>query len=183
MLVEIYLPREDSYLMERALNTLELKDKKVLEVGCGSGYLSIHCAKKKAIVSCLDINKDAINYTLENANKNKVKINAFQSNLFENVNEKYDLIFFNPPYLISDEIKYIALDGGKDGREIIDKFLEDFDKHLNENGIALLLHTDYNDLEKTKKILDKKGFVLEIITQEHLFFEELYILKLFHKII
>lgn len=175
---EIYLPREDTYLMESALNKLNLKNKKVLEIGTGSGYLAIFCAKKGAEVSAIDINPKAVEYARKEARKNNVKIKFVVSNLFERIKDKYDIIFFNPPYLVSDKIEHTALDGGKEGREIIDKFLLSFDKHLNEKDLVLLLHTDYNNLEKTRKILKKKSFSCKIVTKQHLFFEELYILEI-----
>ncbi len=175
---EVYLPREDTYLMQSVLEKIDLKNKQVLEVGTGSGYLAIFCAKKAAKVTAIDINSKAVEYAKKEAKKEKVKISFFQSDLFSNVKEKFDIIFFNPPYLVSDEIKDVALDGGKVGREIIYKFLLHFDKHLIEKGFALLLHTDYNNLEKTRKILQKKGFSFSIVAKQHLFFEELYILEI-----
>jgi len=177
---EIYLPREDTYLMEQALSRFNLKNKKILEMGCGSGYLSIYCAKQNAIVTAIDINIDAIKYASEQAKKEKLKINFIESDLFFALNkeQKFDIIFFNPPYLVSDEIKELALDGGKDGREIIDKFLKDFDKYLLPEGFVLLLHTDYNNLVDTKELLEEKGFDFDILEKEHLFFEDLYILKI-----
>lgn len=176
---EIYLPREDTFLMEKALKKQLLKNKSVLEIGCGSGYLSIYCAKQNAIMTSIDINENAIYYAKKKAEKNNVKIKFIESNLFENVKNKYDIIFFNPPYLISDEIKELALDGGKEGREIIDKFLDCFSNYLKEKGFALLLHTNYNNLNKTEKKLKKIKFKYEIIEKQHLFFEELYILKIY----
>jgi release factor glutamine methyltransferase len=177
---EVYLPREDTYLMEQALNNFVLKNKSILEIGCGSGYLSIFCAKNGANVTAIDLNHKAITYAKKQAEKEKVRIDFIQSNLFESLNpkDKFDIIFFNPPYLVSDNIDYLALDGGKKGREIIDKFLNVFEKHLEPNGFVLLLHTDYNDLKETEEKLAQKSFRFEIIEKQHIFFEDLYILKI-----
>lgn len=176
--LEVYLPREDTYLMQFVLDKTDLKGRKVLEIGTGSGYLAILCAKKGGLVNAIDINPDAIELAKKNAKKEKVKIDFQLSNLFSTIKDKYDIVFFNPPYLVSYKIKDLALDGGKEGREIIDKFLLHFDKYLNEKGFVLLLHTDYNNLEKTKNILQKKGFEFSIVAKQHLFFEELYILEI-----
>lgn len=177
---EVYLPREDTYLMEKALAKYSLNGKKVLEIGTGSGYLSIFCAKRDAKVTAIDINNKAITYAKGKASTEKLDINFFQSNLFEKIDskKKFDIIFFNPPYLVSDNLDYLALDGGKKGREVIDKFLKGFDKYLSKDGFALLLHTDKNDLKQTKEILKKKGFNFKIVAKQHLFFEELYVLEI-----
>ena len=178
---EVYLPREDTYLMEQALKPLVLKNKKILEIGCGSGYLSIYCAKRGAQVTSIDINHKAVSYAKRQAEKEKQPIKFLQSNMFESldVKERFDIIFFNPPYLVSDNLDFLALDGGKKGREIIDKFLDVFNKYLEPDGFALLLHTDKNDLKQTKEILAKKSFRFEIIEKQHLFFEDLYVLKIY----
>jgi len=178
---EVYPPREDTYLMEQALSRFNLKNKMVLEMGCGSGHLSIYCAKQNAVVTAIDINPDAIKFASEQAKKEKVKINFIESDLFSalHADQKFDLIFFNPPYLVSDGFVELALDGGKDGREVIDKFLKDFDKYLLSDGFVLLLHTDYNNLIDTEELLEEKGFDFEIIDKEHIFFEDLYILRIY----
>jgi len=180
---EVYLPREDTYLLESALKKIDLKNKKVLEIGCGSGYLSIYCALHNANITAIDINPKALQYASNEAKKANVKINFIISDLFKALNkqDKYDIIIFNPPYLVSDKIEYLALDGGKEGREIIDKFLTEFDKHLTDNGFVLLLHTDYNDLKETEEKLAKKSFRFEIVAKQHIFFEDLYILRIFKK--
>jgi release factor glutamine methyltransferase len=180
---EVYLPREDTFLLEGELAKIDLKNKMVLEIGCGSGHLSIYCAKKGARVTSVDINHKAITHAKKAAEKEKLRIDFLQSNLFESLDskEKFDLIFFNPPYLVSDNLDYLALDGGKKGREIIDKFLNVFEKHLEPNGFVLLLHTDYNDLKETEEILTKKNFKMEIAAKQHIFFEDLYILKITKK--
>lgn len=177
---EVYLPREDTYLMESALSKFNLKNKSILEIGCGSGYLSIYCAKHNAKVTAVDINIKAIDYAKTEAKKHKVNIEFILSNLFENLKDrKFDIIFFNPPYLVSDKIEFLALDGGEDGREIIDKFLRNFDDHLLPKGFVLLLHTDYNNLTKTETVLEQKNYELKIIEKQHIFFEDLYVLHIF----
>jgi len=175
----MYLPREDTFLMNKALSGMSLKGKKVLEVGCGNCYNSFYCAEQGAKVFALDIDQEALDISKNEAEKKNLKISFINSNMFSSLKEKnFDLIFFNPPYLISDEIEDIALDGLEKGRYFIDLFLLEFDKFLKPNGTALLLHTDYNDLEETKKKLEKKGFNYEPVAEERFFFERLYILKI-----
>ncbi len=97
--------------------------------------------------------------------------------MFENIKEKFDIITFNPPYVDSESIKYIEVDGGKKGREILDLFLEKVKEHLNAKGEVFFVQSIHNGLIKTKKILKNNGFKFEIIAKKKLFFEELVVFK------
>jgi release factor glutamine methyltransferase len=178
----VYMPSDDTYLMNEALQLFELKHKKILEMGCGNTSNSIYCAKKDAIVYSLDLDPKALKYGKKHAKREKVEINFIQSDMFTNLEEgDFDFIFFNPPYLVSDKIEDMTIDALEKGRFFIDIFLKNFDKYLAKNGIALLLHTDYNDLERTKEIIINKGFLFEIVARKKLFFEELYIIKIWER--
>ena len=75
---------------------------------------------------------------LQNSMKKGIPISVQQSNLFKNLDEKFDTIIFNPPYLPSDpKLKDLTLDGGKKGYELIQKFLKQAKKYLEKNGIIL----------------------------------------------
>ncbi|MFN3527642.1 MAG: HemK2/MTQ2 family protein methyltransferase, partial [Candidatus Altarchaeaceae archaeon] len=146
-----------------------------LDVGTGTGILAIELAKKGCKVIATDINEYALEIAKENAILNKVEnfIEFRKSDLFENVPEKFDLIVFNPPYLpVNDEgILEKAWAGGN--FETIIKFLNEVDKHLNENGrfeilISSLTKFDLNKFEKK--------FKFGIIASKKLFFEEIFVI-------
>src|SRR5687767_8536082 len=85
------------------LADLDLKNKQVLEVGCGSGAISIYAAKLGAQVVCCDINPLAVKTTQQNAEKNLVNIPVIESDLFASIPEKkFDIILNNPPYYPKD---------------------------------------------------------------------------------
>lgn len=69
----------------------------VLDLGTGSGLIAIYFALKGRKVTASDINKDALKVAGENAEKLNLKINFVQSDLFDKLNNKFDLILFNPP--------------------------------------------------------------------------------------
>ncbi len=75
-----------------ALNT-NFKDKNILDLGCGIGPLAIYFAKNGAkCVDAIDIYDEHLKFTKKNSDLNDVRVNVFESNLFQNVSKKYDLI-------------------------------------------------------------------------------------------
>jgi len=172
----IYTPREDSFLLEREVRKYA-KGKVFLDLGAGSGIQAkaAKSAKAKTIL-CVDINKEALKELKQQGFKIK------KSNLFSNIKEKFDLIAFNPPYLPEDkredkESKIITT-GGKRGDEIIIKFLKQAKKHLNKNGIILLVISSLTPKDKILKTLGKNSQKYEIIASEKFFFETLEVWKI-----
>lgn len=85
------------------LKTQSLRGLKVLELGAGSGLISIYCAKQGAIVTASDISRNATEHLHENAAINCVQIGVVLSDLFEHLNPSdFDLIIINPPYYPND---------------------------------------------------------------------------------
>lgn len=81
------------------LETPDLQSKSFLELGCGTGIISVLAAKKGASVTASDINPTAIKNARLNARKNKVKIDVVLSDLFKNIPPQvFDYIIINPPY-------------------------------------------------------------------------------------
>lgn len=181
--VEVYLPSDDSFLLVECIKKENLSSKKCLDMGCGSGVESeaMLLSGAKSVLA-VDINPSAVietNKRIKTSFPGHIQklFSAKKSNLFSNVKDKFDFIAFNPPYVPSDEIKWVDLDGGEEGREIIDKFIPLAKKHLNKNGVLLLLITSLNKPSVVKKILKKNGFSVKIVGKKKLFFEELLVLK------
>jgi release factor glutamine methyltransferase len=175
--MQIYEPEEDSYLISFVLKKnipLYLKknpDLSFFEVGAGGG-INLECAKKsgvKNIHSC-DINLSAVKHC------KKLGFSCVKSDLFSNINNKFDLIIFNPPYLPLDKKEpknsRVATTGGIKGSEIINKFLRQAKDYLKKNGKIILL---VSSLTKDIDFLDYKKKLLE---RKKLFFEELFVWEL-----
>ncbi|MFA5763882.1 MAG: HemK2/MTQ2 family protein methyltransferase [archaeon] len=176
--MQVYEPQEDSFLLEREILKFNLIDKTCLDMGTGSGVQTqamIKAGSKK--ITCVDINYKALLACGKRNEKFKENLRFIESDLFTRVNDSFDFIAFNPPYLPSDDMKWVDLDGGKKGREIIDKFLEQLPSHMNVGGTLLLLVSSLNDEKEILKVLEKKGFVAKIVAEEKLFFEVLYIIN------
>ncbi|ENN96482.1 methyltransferase [Methanocaldococcus villosus KIN24-T80] len=178
----VYEPAEDSYLLLN--NLVDVEGKEVLEIGTGCGLIAIACYKKGAKrVVATDINPYAVKLAKYNAKLNNAKIEIIESDLFENIKGKFDVIIFNPPYLPTEEdekldgyINY-AFDGGKDGRAVLDRFLKEAPKYLKDGGVIQLVQSSLNDKDKTLSILKNLGFKVEIKAKLKLPFEELYIIN------
>lgn len=105
----VLIPRfETEELVNRTINYskgLGIVNPKILDIGTGSGCIAITLSKEldNACVTAVDISKEA----LEVANNNALKLNAdikfIESDLFSNINEKYNIIISNPPYIDYDE--------------------------------------------------------------------------------
>ena len=90
----IYEPREDSELLQKWVK--KLVTGKVLDMGTGSGIQAKTALKNTKDVLAVDINQECVEFV------KKQGIEVRQSNLFSNVEESFDRIIFNPPYLPED---------------------------------------------------------------------------------
>lgn len=171
---DVYEPREDSLMLADYIENYARGS--VLDIGTGSGILANTAAKnpKVSIVVGVDINKRAIDYCRINIRNKKVKF--IYSNLFSNVKGKYDLIVFNPPYLPrdKDDIKDKAIIGGKQGYEILAKFLNSVGKYLNKNGRILIVFSSLTGKDRVDETIRKNKMTFKLLERSHVFFEDIY---------
>lgn len=173
---DIYPPREDTYLL---LKTAQVEEgEELLEMGCGSGMISIHMARAGAKVTAVDANLAAIRCTLANVAMDGVDIRAFRSDLFTEVRGKFDLIVFNPPYLPVDEEGAIeaSWSGGRGGTGVVKRFMEKAPLFLKPGGRILVLVSSLMS-EATLSVLMSR-YETEVLSTEKMFFEELRVLRL-----
>ena len=173
------IPRpETEIITEYVINNFKDKKLDILEIGVGSGCISISIAKYLSNVNILgvDINEKAIEVANKNIKYNNVenKVNFIKSDLYKNVKGKFDIIISNPPYIKSDVIetleddvkKYepiLALDGGNDGLYFYKKIINDADKFLKDNSY-IIFEIGYDQGKDVKTLLEKKQFKeIEII--------------------
>ena len=165
----VYEPREDSYLLARTVENHAFGN--VLDMGTGSGIQGIIAAMKGCNVTFSDVDSKALECAKGNALDNGVTGDFVISDIFDNIDGTFDTIIFNPPYVAGDEIKHIALDGGKDGRNYINRFLGSYEEHISKKHCVLLLESSFNDYNKDVEALNAK-----VIAKEHYFFEDLVVL-------
>ena len=154
----VLIPRpETEELLELAIekikNNFQNKALKILDIGTGSGIIPIVLKKKfpDAKVSAIDYSEKALKVAQKNADFHKVEIKFIhQDYLNENLNQKYDIIISNPPYIGIDEEHEIA-DSVKDFEPkmalfsptsnalvFYEKIAKDCRKYLSENGMIFL---------------------------------------------
>jgi release factor glutamine methyltransferase len=166
----VYRPREDSNLLAGVVREHARGD--VLDLGAGSGLQGITAAQKGCRVTFADIDGKALDAARRNAELNHVEGSFVVSDIFSGITGRFDTIIFNPPYLPSEEIREKALDGGKDGRELIERFLSSYKEHLKPGGIALLVESTFSGYQKEVENGAK------VMAKSHYFFEDLVVLEL-----
>ncbi|MBU1913812.1 MAG: HemK2/MTQ2 family protein methyltransferase [Thermoplasmatota archaeon] len=172
---EVYNPSDDSYLLLKVVDVSQ--EERFLEMGPGTGLLSIHAAKLGAIVTAADVNPHAVECTKRNAAKNSVRIDTFKSDLFEKVQGNYDVIVFNPPYLpgATTSTSWIerAWSGGDEGSETAVQFLNDAWKHLSPGGRIFMILSSVGGLMSVLKSA-RERYDSEMLEEQHMFFESIY---------
>lgn len=179
----VYEPAEDTFLIAKHLKV----DGFILDVGTGCGILSVLAASKAKHIVAVDINPYAARCAKINAEVNGVsdKIDIFIGDLFNPIHENltFDTILFNAPYLPDEKrkeskslIEY-AWSGGKDGREVIDRFIQQAPKYLKPYGRILLVQSSLSDVEKTIREFRKRRLQARIIDEEKIFFETISLIE------
>ena len=135
----------------------------VLDFGCGYGPIGIFLKKTYSChVDMIDINRRSLSLAKKNAEENQVEVNIFESDVYQNINKKYDFIITNPPIRVGKEKLYEILMGA--------------DGYLKENGeLWFVIHKDQgaktalrdlNQKYNAKLIVKNKGFYV-ICAKKH----------------
>ncbi len=166
------VPRpETEELVELLKSEIRNPKSEILDVGTGSGVIALSLAKQfpEAEVHAVDISEDALALARENANWLGLsdRIRFQKGNLLEGLDERFDLIVANLPYismqdrhLLSREVLHdpeVALFGGARGDELIRKLIEQASSRLNDGGL-LALEIGVNQAEALCDVLRLKNY-------------------------
>ncbi|KAF5275086.1 hypothetical protein FQA39_LY07023 [Lamprigera yunnana] len=183
--------QEDSFLFLDALESElqhinSLKPLNILEVGSGSGIIIAALAayfKNQCLFYATDINPKACLCTQETANRNDVLVSCINMNLFSNFKTcNFDVILFNPPYVCTDDDEIVpgikqAWAGGKNGRLIIDQFLNQLELFLTSKGVCYMVLLKENKPNDVLMKMNKLGFKSYIIKERKILGEYLYVVR------
>jgi len=173
---DVYSPGEDSVLLIESLDIDE--GERVLEIGCGTGVVAIHCAKNGAEVTAVDINPSAVELTRRNAAANGAYMDIRLSDLYEDIDSYYDTIVFNLPYLpVEDEGELAkAWSGGSDGMGPLPKLLNEVRGRLLPRGRFVVVVSSLMDQNSLDEVLSK--YDVKVLGEKKLFFETLRVLEI-----
>ena len=162
-------PRPESELIIEITKNQLFDDMKVLDLGCGSGCIGLSLYNENPNISLFlsDISNKALGVAEKNALELKAKCKVIHSNLFSNINEKFDLIVANLPYIEKESFldlqreiilyePHEALFGGVDGLDIIKTFLNHVERHLNGNGMLVIEFGEGQDTLLKQELLRLK---------------------------
>ncbi|MCL4336038.1 MAG: methyltransferase [Candidatus Thermoplasmatota archaeon] len=173
----VYPPSEDTFLV---LDNI-VPGHTVLEIGCGSGIISVYCATLGSTVTCCDVSEAALACTEKNAIRNHVTLDLINSNLFQRITGKFDTIIFNPPYLpTEDRIENSEQwDGGTTGFDITRPFLNDAADHLEDGGTIYLILSSLTNIDAL--VSEYKNYDFKEKARDSFFFETLFLFEIHKK--
>ena len=153
----VLIPRpETEILVDLVVSTCKsIKNPRIVEIGTGSGIISIMLAKllPNAIITAIDISEEALHVAQKNAKKHEVNIEFIHSDLCDNFHEKnFDMLVSNPPYIANDEPLHVglsyepslALYGGSVGDEILRRIIDIYEEK-NVKYLACEMGYDQKD--------------------------------------
>lgn len=173
----VYGPAEDTFLIMDNL----VPGNTVLEVGCGTGIISVFCCKLGRKVTCCDVSEEARNCSEKNAMRNHVEMDILDSQLFNRIEGYFDTIIFNPPYLPTEDRYEEATQwsGGAEGFDAIRPFLKDASDHLEDHGSIYIILSSLTDIES---LIDEfKEYTFMEKARQSFFFETIYLYQLFKR--
>lgn len=177
ILPNVYEPAEDSFLLVDALLEIIEDKHSLLEVGCGSGIVSVFAKDLCPKVVATDINPHAAHCARLNG------IDVVRTDLFAGINGTFDIVVFNPPYLPTSEDEHVGgwdelmLNGGPDGMDTIRRFVAEVGAHLKPNGQVLMLISSLTGIKEVCDLMQGAGMSVKKVVESSHFFEKLVVLK------
>ncbi len=173
----VLIPRQDTEcLVEEVMRISTGKD--VLDMCTGSGCIGISLAAlgECGSVTLSDVSSEVLDIARENAKRNKVEVDIKQSDLFASIEDRYDIIVSNPPYIPSGEIDelmpevkdhepHLALDGREDGLYFYSCIITESRRFLRQGG-WLFFEIGCDQGEAVKRMMIEHGYTHVTINKD-----------------
>ena len=145
---------------------LKIKNiKNALDMGTGTGIIAIELAKRSFDVTATDISNKAIRLAMLNIKKNNVKVNIFQSDLFDKVSGKFDLIVFNSPVVFKRKPVINTIGNIILNFNLID-LVHRFSNLEKEWKVRMIKVNEF--IYEAKKYLSDIGIIVTMLTQNEI---------------
>mgnify|MGYP001000554525 FL=1 len=177
---DVLSPRmETEELIYKVIEYVKANNKnnlKILDLCTGSGIIAITLKKELEQVSvdviASDISEEAIEVAKENAQYHDTDVRFIQSDIFNNIDDKFDIIVSNPPYIDrKDEVTmkenvlnydpHLALFAEEEGMYFYRKIIEQAKDYLKENGV-MFFEIGYDQKDKIIKLSKKNGYLAQV---------------------
>ena len=152
-------------ILLKYLLQFDLLDKKVLELGAGSGMISLFAARNGAVVTASDINPLAIESIQTSLEKNKLNGSLLLSDLFQNIPiQIFDFVLINPPYYpkTPQNFQEMAFFCGANF-EYFEKLFQQMGDYMNEHSKVLMILSEDCDIDKITAIASINHFELNVV--------------------
>lgn len=151
-----------------------LEHKTFLELGCGTGFLSIAAARRGAEVTASDLSAAAVENTRLNATRNGVSIRVIQTDLLTDIpHGTFDIVAINPPYYARTpgNESELAWHCGEDF-EYFRKLFTQLDGYMNEDSLTVMVLTMGCDIAAISSIAEENGFRFVLLKEKRVPFDE-----------
>ncbi len=165
-------------LLKQAL-CFPLAGRSVLELGAGSGLISLVIARAGAKVTASDINPSAVQYLLLNAKANNAAIQVIESDLFSNIKPQvFDMILINPPYYFkpAGSYKERAWNCGENG-EYFRQLFAQVGNYAGKNTVILMILCEGSERERIQELAKENGLQFSCIKTTNNLIEKNYIYR------
>lgn len=155
------------------LQKQSVQNKSLLELGCGTGLISILCARRGAHVTASDINPTAVENAKLNAENNNVSLTLLKSDVFDQIEQQvFDWIIINPPYYAkaiksNDELAWHC----GENFEYFQKLFGSLSHFIHPDSNVIMVITLGSELDKIFEIARKNGFEFEMLEERSVLFD------------